>query len=589
MENAVDEIKKKLDIIDFIGSFITLKKAGRNFKANCPFHSEKTPSFVISPERQIWHCFGACGEGGDIIKFLMKWENITFYEALKELAEKTGVHLQTRDFADSGWKKKERQLNMNIITAEYFSYILNKTSFGKKALDYLISRKLNEKTISAFQLGYAPASWDSLMQFLKRKQYSEEEMFENGLLVKSERGSYYDRFRGRLMFPIMDTRSQIIAYSGRSLDPKDTTAKYINTPETFIYHKRETLYGIQFAKDAIKKEKNVFIVEGEFDMISPYQHGYENFVAIKGSALTHEQLMSLKRYTNKITLTLDADAAGEEAIRRGIEEAERMDFEIHVVSLDFAKDPDEAVNNDLIAFKKAIKNPLPIYDFLIALAQKKYPEDDPFNKKKIAEEVLPFIERILNPIVQSYYIKKISSILDVSESSIESSIRRLRIKKKQVTSGVFQKKQKEDQSQELLMERYLLSLLFQSELNDDEIKVFISTLKSEYFSIPSYGKLLTLFYDYKQKDDFKHDITGFTDTLPQELKAVFDELFLFASTEIVLKIGKYTELVYRIKKNYLKRMIHETLSHEGDGNQDNELLSKLNEEIKDVEKKLSAL
>jgi len=411
MDNPVEEIKKRLDIIEYIGSFISLKKAGRNFKAICPFHSEKTPSFVISPERQIWHCFGACGEGGDVIKFLMKWENITFIEALRELAQKTGITLKKISFEDKVWKKRERYFNMNLFAVEFFEYLLNKTKFGEKGMAYLKNRDIKPATIKKFQLGYAPSSWDSLRLFLKKKKFEEKEVYENGLLVKSERGSYYDRFRGRLMFPIKDSRDYVIGFSGRSLDEKDKQAKYINTPETPIYHKRETLFGINLAKETIKKEKNVYIVEGEFDVISPYQNGFINFVAVKGTALTNEQLMLLKRYTDKITLALDADIAGEESTRRGIEEAEKLDLEVRIVKLPIGKDPDEAVRTDLQAFKKAISRPIPIYDFLIKVAQKKYSEDTSFDKKKIGEEVIPFIERITNPIVRSHYVKKISSIL----------------------------------------------------------------------------------------------------------------------------------------------------------------------------------
>jgi DNA primase len=589
MENAIEQIKNKIDIIEFIGSFITLKKAGRNFKANCPFHSEKTPSFVISPERQIWHCFGSCGEGGDVIKFLMKWENITFFEALKELAEKTGVKLETQTYADSGWKKKERFLNMNVLATEYFTYILNKTSYGKKALDYLEARKINKKTVETFKLGYSPASWDSILQFLKRKKYTDEEMLENGLLVRSERGKYYDRFRGRLMFPIQDSRGQVIAFSGRSMDSSDTSAKYINTPETPIYHKRETLYGIQLAKDAIKKDKNVFIVEGEFDMITPFQNGFENFVAIKGSALTREQLMFLKRYTNSITLTLDADPAGEEAIKRGIEEAERMDFEIEVVSFDFAKDPDEAIIKDPTAFKKAIKHPIPIYDFLISISQKKYSGDDPFNKKKIGEEVLPYIERISNPIVKSHYIKKIAGILGVSESSIESILRRISFKKKQTSVSVFQKKEVDAETHTHIIEKFLLSSVFQAEIGSEETNEIAKLIKPEYFSTPSYTKLFTLFFEFQTKKPQEKDILVFAQSLSNELKAVFDELFLFASTEVDLKKNSFSQLCFRIKINFLKRQMKELLYEDKDSDEKKQKLTLLNEELKEVEKKLTTL
>ena len=185
MDNPVEEIKRKIDIVEFIGSFIALKKAGRNFKAICPFHNEKSPSFIVSPERQIWHCFGSCGEGGDIVKFLMKWENITFFEALKELAKKTGVKLKNVTFDDKVYKKKERYYNMNLLASEFFQYVLNKSKFGGKALDYLKGRDIDRNVAEKFRLGYSPVSWDSLRKFLKKKKFEEEEMLENGLLVKS--------------------------------------------------------------------------------------------------------------------------------------------------------------------------------------------------------------------------------------------------------------------------------------------------------------------------------------------------------------------------------------------------------------------
>ncbi|MDH7476699.1 MAG: CHC2 zinc finger domain-containing protein, partial [Microgenomates group bacterium] len=204
MDSPVEEIKKKIDIVSFIGSFIALKKSGRNFKALCPFHQEKTPSFVVSPDRQIWHCFGACQEGGDIFRFLMKWENITFIEALRELAEKTGVRLRKITIEDKTWKKKERLITINQLSAEYFEFILHKTPFGKKCLKYLSDRGVNQKIASKFKLGYAPQSWDSLWPFLKKKKFSDQEIIESGLVVVRQQGGFYDRFRGRLIFPIKD-------------------------------------------------------------------------------------------------------------------------------------------------------------------------------------------------------------------------------------------------------------------------------------------------------------------------------------------------------------------------------------------------
>ncbi len=590
MENAVEEIKKKIDIVEFIGSFITLKKTGRNFKAVCPFHQEKTPSFVVSPERQIWHCFGACQDGGDAIKFLMKWENITFFEALQELADKAGIKLKRTQYEDSTWKKKERLTSINTLSADFFEYILHKSAYAKKARDYLKSRGINTQLAKKFQLGYAPNSWDSLLQYLKKKKYDSQEIFETGLLVKGERGGMYDRFRGRLMFPIKDPRGNIIAFSGRNLISGDSSAKYINIPETLLYHKRETLFGIDLAKDTIKKEKNAYIVEGEFDMITPYRFGYTNFVAIKGSALTKEQLMMLKRYSDRITLALDTDAAGEEAMKRGIEEAEHFDFEIAVVTFNYAKDPDEALQKDPEQFKKTLKKPVPIYDFLISLIQKKYPEQTPFNTKKIGDEVIPYIERIQNPILQSFYVKKISTMLGVSESSIMAFMRKIRLKKKQ--SQVFSSiipKQKET-TRELLLQQYMLSLMFQYEEPYKVADEIFGLLTKEDFSTGSYQKICTMFMEFKTKFPEKFVLDQFAKSLPSELHPVFDQIFLFASSDLGFEHENIMQLAYGIKRFALKRAINDILSKESvDTDESKIILKSLTKQLKEVEKKATTL
>lgn len=587
MENPIEEIKKKIDIVEFIGSFITLKKAGRNFKAVCPFHQEKSPSFVVSPERGIWHCFGACGDGGDVIKFLMKWENITFIEALRELAKKTGIKLNKISFEDKIWQKKERYLGMNQLASEFFHYILNKTAFGKKASQYLKDRALNQSIVDKFQLGYSPSSWDSLKLFLKKKRFEEEEMMENGLLVKSEKGSYYDRFRGRLMFPLKDSRSNVLGFSGRILDGSEKEAKYVNTPETPIYHKRECLFGINLAIEEIKKQKNVYIVEGELDMIMPFQHGYSNFVAVKGSALTNEQLMLLKRYTDKITLMMDADPAGIESIKRGIDEAEKFDFEIGVVMIDYAKDPDEALKKDPDQFKKLIAKPIPIYDFLIETAQKKYPEESAFAKKKIGEEVIPMVEKIGNPIVRTFYIKKLASILEVSEVTVENLVSQLKRKKKQLSLNKIKYNKPVEDSRELTIDKYILSIVFQSEDPKEIYHKFFNVLKPKYFLHPSYEKISRFFFD-EIEENKKIDINQFGKNLPEELQPIFDEIFLFASTDHNLSDASLDRLIYEIKKYYFKREIKKLLSEE-ESVEKKKQLKKISEDLKEVEKKLISL
>ena len=589
MENQIEEIKRKVDIVEFIGNFITLKKAGRNFKAICPFHQEKSPSFVVSPDRGIWHCFGACGEGGDAIKFLMKWENITFIEALKELAKKTGVKLTLNkiSFEDKIWQKKERFIGMNQLASEFFHYVLNKTDYGKKANEYLKSRLLNQIIIDKFELGYSPSSWDSLKLFLKKKKYEEEEMSENGLLVKSERGSYYDRFRGRLMFPLKDSRNNVLGFSGRILDGDTKEAKYVNTPETPIYHKRECLFGINLALEEIKKQKNVFIVEGELDMIMPFQHGYSNFVAVKGTALTNEQLKLLKRYTDKITLMMDADVAGIESIKRGIDEAEKFDFEIRVVTIDFAKDPDEALKKDPDKFKKIISKPIPIYDFLIETAQKRNPEESAFAKKKIGEEVIPMIEKITNPIVRTFYIKKLAGILEVSENTVENLVIQLKRKKNQLLHNKIKYNKPVEDSRELTIDKYVLSVVFQSA---DPNKIYhnvFEVLKPEYFLHPSFEKIYHLFFEEIKKNG-EVNINNFGKKLPDELRPIFDEIFLFASIDHNLSNESLDRLINEIKRYSFKREIKRILSEE-ENLENKKQLKKIFENLKEVEKKLISL
>jgi DNA primase len=589
MDNPVEEIKKRIDIADFVGSYITLKKTGRNFKANCPFHNEKSPSFIVSPERQIWHCFGSCGEGGDIIKFLMKWENITFIEALRELAKKAGVTLKNVTLDDKDSRKKERYYEMNQMAAEFFQYILNKSKYGQKGLDYLKNRGINKGISEKFKLGYSPVSWDSLMNFLKKKKYTPEEISENGLAVKSASGRYYDRFRGRLMFPLMDAREHVLGFSGRILDGKDTEAKYVNTPETPVYHKRETLFGINLAKDSIKKEKNAYLVEGEFDMITPYAHGFSNFVAVKGSALTPDQLMLLKRFTPKLTLVFDSDEAGGEAVRRGIEEAEKLDMEMAVVRPDFAKDPDEAVRKDEVAFKKALNNPQPIYDFLIDAAMKKYSLDDPYGKKKISDEVIPFVERISNPIVKSHYTKKVAGILGVTEVSVEALMSRIRRKKKQVEDYRSSYKKETLVGRDVVLEKYLMSFIFQSENPYKPAGIVFSAIKPEDLSIPANAKIAQILLDHEKDMAINFDLDRFAAVIPTPLRPIFDEIYLFASAPTGIEDDNIEKLSHELKRFSLKRQIKENLNSEGQGEEKDKKLLEIASALKEVEKKLISL
>jgi DNA primase len=591
MENPVEEIKKRIDIVDFIGSFINLKKTGRNFKAICPFHQEKTPSFIVSPERQIWHCFGACNEGGDVIKFLMKWENITFVEALSELAKKTGVTLKQVNLEDAVWKKKQRIFSLNQLAASFFHYLLMKKEIAKKTREYLKKREINEKIIEKFFLGYAPSSWDSLLRYLIKKGFTYDEISQSGLVITSGKRAY-DRFRARLIFPIFDARGQIIGFSGRIIEEENKDeAKYVNTPETLLYHKRESLYGIQLAKDAIKKENQAILVEGEFDMITPYSNGIENIVATKGAAVTREQLMLLKRFTNRLILSLDADLAGLEAMKKAIAEAEGFDIELNVVVLDFAKDPDEAVRKDLPQFKKLLKKPQPIYDFIIDLSKRKHEEDSAFAKKQIIEEVAPIIDGISNPIIRDFYVKKLSGLVDLSKKAIEQYFyqRRVEEKQKKIYKKIISTEKKV--LREVVLEKFLLSYIFQEKDKKIFLDKITNFLSEDDFYIPTHGKiLLALINYYQDKEEINErefSAKDFISYLDNTLIPTFDEIYLYLDYDKKNDLA-INRVIYEIKKYSLKRKITNLLKEE-DSQEKEAKIRELNQKLAEIEKKMIKL
>lgn len=586
MSNLNEEIKKRVDIIEFIGQYVKLKRAGRNFKGLCPFHQEKSPSFVVSPDRQIWHCFGTCGDGGDVIKFLMKWENLSYLEALKEFAQRLGIPYEGRELQDGAMKQRERMFQANRVAANFYSYMLFESTYGKRAREYLENRGIRNEIAKKFELGYAPSSWDSLTRFMNHKNFTDQELIDVGLSLRSERKTVYDRFRGRLMFPLKDARGNIVGFSGRVLDPKEKSAKYVNTPETQIYHKRETLFGLHLGKESIRKEKCIILVEGEFDMITPYQYGIENIAAIKGAAVTKEQLMLIKRYTNRVYLMLDADAAGEEAIKRGIEEAENMEFELGVIAIDYAKDPDEAVKTDLPRFKKLIASPVTVYDYLIDFYKKRFPDNDAFSKKNIAEAIAPFFNYIRNPIVESHYIKKLSVLLDVSEESVRSLLRKKNYQRKS-TSRYFTKEQPVQKNREEILEKYFMSSILQYENKTALLEKIASVLTSADLSYPAYRKLFDEITAKKAMFVSGTDINAFAASLPEELKPVCDELYLYASfDDNGVQERSIEKMAYEIKGKALKKELEQLLALEtGESGEKETQLTKINLLLKEVEKK----
>jgi len=464
-------------------------------------------------------------------------------------------------------------LSTNYKATEFYHYLLTKSSIGKIAMDYLLTRGINKKIIETFHLGYSPSSWNSLTRFLQSKLYTPNEIVDAGLAIRSESGRIYDRFRARLMFPLKDQKGNTLGFSGRILkESKD--AKYVNTPETLLYHKRNMLFGLHLTKEIVRKENAIILVEGEFDMITPFQYGIGNIAAVKGTAVTVEQLQLIKRYTNRILLALDADNAGEEAIKRTIEVAEPLGLEINVVLMKEGKDPDAAIRSNENLFKQSIKKPIPVYDFLISLFMR------PFGKKKIGESIAPYIYSIQNPIVQTYYIKQLSKLLDVSEESIYRVIQTGSKKRK---STAFKKaSQPSVISRSTLLQRYLIETLLHNGKRRQIIEAIQPCLNPTDFSIPSLRVIYSALISFLPKQS-EFDINSFALTLPEELRSVVDELYLHASADTISTPFSIQNCVKEIKRNAVKEQMKIILA-QGENNkpkQEDEL-KKLHVRLKEV-------
>lgn len=518
MADQVEEIKSKTDIVSLIGEYITLKKAGRNYKALCPFHSEKTPSFMVSPELQIYKCFG-CQKGGDVISFLQEYEGMEFYEALKHLAERAGVKLKPLKGGEKGIR--ERIYEINLLASRFYSYILTRHPVGRKALNYLLKdRGLKLETINEFGLGYSPDVPLALKKFLvEKKKISLDELVLSGIVYKDEK-KVVDRFRGRIIFPLFDHRGNIVGFAGRVLPGAgEDVAKYINTPETEAYHKSKVLYGLNLTKAEIKKKNYAIVVEGELDMISSWQIGVKNVVAIKGSALTQEQVKLLSRYTNRIVLALDSDAAGSEASRRGIEIAEKEGFEIKVAQIKGFKDPDEMARKAPEKYKGALRNSVGVWDFLIDLTFSKHKDKGGVFKAKVSREVIPILASIGDKIVQAHYIQVVAEKLGVSADAVREQLQSVLTPARSATPEVVLLKKDKKTRRELLEERFL-SLVFAY-----DVKTLLKKDNKKLVKTPFCKRIVEEVVGFlKAKGEF--DPSEFAAMLPPELRSGYINLVL---------------------------------------------------------------
>jgi DNA primase len=439
---AIDDIKERLDIVEIISGYTPLQKAGRNYKALCPFHSEKTPSFVVFPDTQTWHCFGACNAGGDVFSFVMRRENMEFGEALRLLAQRAGVSLEPlHEGEEAETRLKERLYKLNALAAEYFHYLLLNSPEGARARDYLTGRGLSAETRKTFQLGYAREDWQALGQHLTAKGYSWSDLMEAGLVIEGKEHGYYDRFRGRLIFPIRDARANVVGFGARALD--DSLPKYLNSPQTAIFDKSGVLYGIDQAKGAIREAGLVVIVEGYMDVLMAHQCNRKNVVASMGTALTEKHVRIIKKMTKKLVLALDADTAGDQATVRGLEVAkeafdrrampvptwrgliryeDQLDAEIGVAVLPPGLDPDEVLKENVDTWDALVNRALPVVEYYLQAVIGKFDLRSAKDKVAAAREVLPLIREIGSAVERSHYLQQLAHLLRVDERTLQQEL-----------------------------------------------------------------------------------------------------------------------------------------------------------------------
>ena len=434
-----DDVKQKIDIVDVIGQYTTLKKAGRNFKALCPFHNEKTPSFIIYPDQGTWHCFGACNTGGDVFTFLMKRENIDFGEALRRLAQRAGVELVRESPGEDAERKRLREIL--AAAAAHYHYLLKNKPAAQHAREYLAKRFIAPDTIEHFELGYALDEWEAMKSYLVGKGYAARDLEAAGLAILGERGTHYDRFRGRLIFPIRNRSGEVIGFGARTLTGDEP--KYLNSPQTALFDKSGTLYGLDLAKDAIRAQNLAVIVEGYMDVIGAHQGGFTNVVASLGTALTEKQLGLLKRLTNRYALALDPDAAGEEATKRGLQVArealgrktvpvpmgagligfeERLEAELLVIPMPPGKDPDELILDDPARWRELVDHAEPLVDFNFRVMTQDLDLGAARDKSVAVKRLVPIIQEIGDAVQRAHYTQQLARLVQVPEQTIAQQL-----------------------------------------------------------------------------------------------------------------------------------------------------------------------
>ena len=544
--SAIEEVKQRTDIVEIVSQYTSLSKSGRTLRGLCPFHSEKTPSFFVYPEQQSWHCFGACGTGGDVFSFLMKKEGIGFGEALRLLGERAGINIAPRFENKDKREDRERIYQINGVAADYYHDMLLSSPAAKRARDYVKGRGLLEDTIARFKLGYSPNSWDALGGYLKERGYSKDELMNSGLIVARENGESYDRFRNRLIFPICDSRGYVVGFGARSLD--NSSPKYINSPQTRLFDKSGILYGLDVAAKEIREYDRAVIVEGYMDAIIAHQGGYGNVVASMGTAVTEKQVNTLKRLTRNVILALDADVAGEEAMLRSVVYQNILGSEIRVVVLPEGKDPDSVIRENPQSWHDLLEKAVPIMDYTFDMVASVLDLSSARGKSAAVERLLPVVGGMKDYAYMDHYLGKLSKLTGVSKEKLEGIMGRLK-----ASDGDF-KNQKPERLGDFKANRviysdpreeYCLALL----LHNPFLKRHSQVPLPEYFENTENREI---FNNWQQCDDIL-SLKGKVDaSIHEHLEAVLNGIAMELMDDRVER--KYIDCVLQLRKKYLRRL-----------------------------------
>ncbi len=576
---VIDEVKQKLDIVEIVGQYVKLTKSGRTFRAPCPFHSEKKPSFFVYPEQQTWHCFGACNTGGDIFSFIMKKEGLDFGDALRFLAEKSGVAVPSPAKSEAEDKARERVLQINQSAAQYYHNLLLNSSTALKARQYLENRGVNDKSIADFQIGYSPAGWENLKQYLIEKGFTEDDLLGAGLLIQAEgKGKTHDRFRDHIMFPIMDERGKVTGFGARVLD--DSLPKYINSPQTRVFDKSGSLYGLHLAKSAVRQQNLAVLVEGYMDVIIAHQYGFANVMAPMGVAITERQINQIKKMTRSIALALDPDTAGEEAAMRCINYENALDAEVKVINLPIGKDPDEVIKADPQSWQALVEKARPVIEYAIAINTTKLDLKTSPGKTEALNKLLPIIAEVKPGPRQYDYLTQLSLAIGVEDKKLEAALGRYKVdrKSRETRSQAIQKAIRPISSNPV--EEYMLTLL----IKHPEMKSKCHELLIEYFEN---SENRAIFDNWCKSDG----TTSIKELLDPAIHEHLDALTARNLPDDQVE-EKYTDCLLRLRERYLrnlKRKHEEMLALEAESGDRAAVLAMLEEQGTEINEELAKI